>query len=51
MNSTLATIPRALNLISKSIVSRFYTARAKKHSIFIYLTPFVPLSFKGEGDI
>jgi len=31
------------------LLPRFYTFKAKKHSVF-YLTPFFPLSFKGEGE-
>jgi len=40
---------RILNFYSLELVSRFYTVRGKKNSI-IYLTPFIPLSFKGEGE-
>jgi len=29
---------------------RFYTVRLKKNST-LYLIPFIPLSFKGEGEV
>jgi len=49
INSHLALIPRIFKLYPQLLLSRFYTVRAKKHSV-IYLTPLIPLSFKGEGE-